>query len=78
MIAPATAPALNYSCLPLPSFTSLTDVGDFTTDSEAASMLSNWVALTPDSRPHFFSARFIGDALIFYWSPTTAQKGNYE
>ena len=73
----APAPAPNYSCLLPPSFTSLTDVEDFLTQFEAVSSLSNWVALTPDPRPHFFSARFTGDALIFYRSLTTAQKGDY-
>ena len=74
----ATAPAPNYSCLLPPSFTVLTDVEDFFTQFEAVSTLSNWVALTPDPRPHFFSARLTEDALIFYGSLTTAQKGDYD
>ena len=76
MTAPAPAP--NYSCLLPPSFTGLTDVEDFLTHFEAASTLSNWVALTPDLRPHFFSARLTGDALTFHRSLTTAQKGDYD
>ena len=76
MTAPAPAP--NYSCLLPPSFTGLTDVEDFLTQFEAVSTLSNWVALTPDPRPHFFSARLTGDALTFYRSLTTAQKRDYD
>ena len=76
MTAPAPAP--NYSCLLPPSFMGLTDVEDFLTQIEAVSTLSNWVALTPDPRPHFFSARLTGDALTFYRSLTTAQKGDYD
>ena len=76
MTAPASAP--NYSGLLPPSFTGLTDVEDFLTQFEAVSTLSNWVALTPDPRPHFFSARLTGDALTCYQSLTTAQKGDYD
>ena len=76
MTAPAPVP--NYSCLLPPSFTGVTDVEDFLTQFETVSTLSNWVALTPDLRPHFFSARLTGDALIFYRSLTTAQKGDYD
>ena len=76
MAAPAPAPS--YSCLLPPSFKGLTDVEDFPTQFEAVSTLSNWVALTPDPRPHFFSARLNGDALTFYRSLTTAQKGDYD
>ena len=75
MTAPAPAP--NYSCLLPPSFTGLTDVEEFLTQFEAVSTLSNWVALTPDPRPHF-SARLTGDALTFYRSLTTAQKADYD
>ena len=75
MTAPAPAP--NYSCLLPPSFTGLTGVEDFRIQFEAISTLSNWVALTPDPRPHFFSARLNGGALTFYWSLTTAQKNDY-
>ena len=70
----APAPDHNYSCLLPQSFTGLTDVEDFPIQFEAVSTLSNWVALTPDPRPHFFSARLTGDALTFYRSLTTAQK----
>ena len=76
MNAPASAP--NYSCLLPPSFTGLTDVENFLTQFEAVSTLSNWVALNPDPRPQFFSARLTGDALTFYRSLTTAQKGDYD
>ena len=76
MTAPAPAP--NYSCLLPPSFTGLTDVEDFLTQFEAVSTLSNWAALNPDPHPHFYSARLTGDALTFYRSPTTAQKGDYD
>ena len=76
MTAPAPAP--NYSCLLPPSFTGLTDVEDFLTQSEAICKLSNWVALTPDPRSHFFYARLTEDALTFYRSLTTAQKGDYD
>ena len=76
MTAPAPAPI--YSCLLPPSFTGLTDVEDFLTQFEAVSTLSNWVALTPDPRPHFFSARLSEDALTFYRSLTTARKGGYD
>ena len=72
MTAPAPAP--NHSCLLPPSFTGLTDVEDFLTQFEAVTMLSKWVALTPDPRPHFFSARLTGDALTFYRSLTTRKK----
>ena len=72
------APAPNYSRLLGPSFTGLTDVEDFLTQFEAVSTLSNWVALTPDPRPHFFCARLTGDALTFYRSLTTAQKDDYD
>ena len=72
------APVPNYSCLLPPSFKGLTDVEDFLTQFEAVSTFSNWVALTPDPRPHFFSARLTGDALSFYRSLTTAQKGDYD
>ena len=72
------APAPNFSCLLPPSFTGPTDVEDFLTQFEAVSTLSNWVALTPDARTHFFSARLTGDALTFYRSLTTAQKGDYD
>ena len=75
MTAPAPAP--NYSCLLPPSFTGLTDVEDFLTQFEAVSTLSKCVALTPDPRLHFLSARLTGDALTFYWSLATAQKGDY-
>ena len=71
------APAPNYSCLLPQSFTGLADVEDFLTQFEAVSTLSNWVALTPDPHPDFFSARLTGDALTFYRSLTTAQKGDY-
>ena len=74
---PAPAPAPNYSCLLPPSFTGLTDVEDILTQFEAASMLSNWIALTPDPRQHFFSVRRSGDALTFSRSLTTAQKRDY-
>ena len=73
----APAPTLNYSSLLPPSFTGLTDVEDFLTQFEAVSTLSNWVVLTPDPRPHFFSARLTGDALTFYRSLTTAQKSDH-
>ena len=76
MTAPALAP--NYSCLLPPFFTGLTDVEDFLTQFEAVSTFSNWAALNPDPRPHFFSARLTGDALIFYRSLITAQKGDYD
>ena len=76
MTAPAPAP--DYSCLLPPSFTGLTDVDDFLTQFEAVSTISKWVALTPDPRPHFFSARLTGDALTFYRPLTTAQKGDYD
>ena len=76
MTAPAPAPI--YSCLLPPSFTGLTDVEDFLTQFEAVSTLSNWVALNPDPGPHFFSARLTGDALTFYRTLTTAQKGDYD
>ena len=76
MTAPAPAP--KNSCLLQPSFTGLTDVEDFLTQFEAVCTLSNWVALTPDPRPHFFSARLTGDALTFHRSLTTAQKGDYD
>ena len=49
----------------------------FFTQFEAVSTLSNWVALTPDPRPHFFSACLTGDAPTFYRSLTTTQKGDY-
>ena len=74
----APAPAANYSCRFPPSFTGLTDVEDFHTQFEAVSTLANWVALTADSRAHFFSARLTGDAVTFYRSLTTAQKGDYD
>ena len=70
-------PAPSYSCLLPPSFTGLTDVEDFLIQFEAVSTVYNWVALTPDPRPHF-SARLTGDALTFYRSLTTAQKGDYD
>ena len=73
----ATAPDLNCSCLSPPSFTSLTIVEDFLREFEALSTLSNNVALTPDRRPHFVSARLTGDALTFYRSLATAQKSGY-
>ena len=63
MAAPALAPS--FSCLLLPSFTGLADVEDFLTQFGAVSTLSNWVALTPNPRPHFFSARLTGDDLTF-------------
>ena len=72
------APALNYSCLLLPSFTGLTDVEDFLKQFEVFSTLSNRIAVTSDPRPHFFSARLTGDALSFYRSLNTAQKGDYD
>ena len=72
------APAPNYSCLLPPSFTGLTDVEDFITQFEAVASLSNWSALNPDPRPHFFSARLTGDALTFYRSLTAAQQGNFD
>ena len=78
MTMTAPAPAPNYSCLLPLSFTGLTDVQDFLTQFEAVSTLSNWAALNPDPRPHFFSARLTGDALTFYRSLTTAQKGDYD
>ena len=74
----AHSPAPNYSCFLPPSFTGLTDVEDFLTQFEAVSTLSDWVALTPDPRPHSSSARLTGDALTFYRSLTTAQKGDYD
>ena len=74
----APTPALNYSCLLPPSFTGLTVVEDFLTQLEAVSTFSNRIALNPDSRPHFFSDRLTGDALTFYRSLTTAQKGDYD
>ena len=77
MKTPASAPAPNYSCL-LPScFTGLTDVEDFLTKFDAVSTLSNWVGLTSDPYSQFFSACLTGDALTFYRSLTTAQKGSY-
>ena len=76
MTAPAPAP--NYSCCLQPPFIGLTDVEDFLTQTEAIPTLSNWVALTPNPRPHFFSARLTGDALASNWSLTTAQKGDYD
>lgn len=73
-----TATTPNYSCLLPPSFTGLTDVDDFITQFESVASLSNWGALNPDPRPHFFSARLAGDALTFYRSLTTAQQGSFD
>ena len=78
MAMTAPAPAPYYSCLLQPSFTVLTDVEDFLTQFDAFSTLFNWAALNPDLRKHFFSVRLTGDALTFYWSLTTAQKGDYD
>ena len=77
MTAPTPAPS--YSCLLPPFFTGITDVEDFLTQIEVVSTLSNCLALTPDPRPHFFSARLTGDALTFHRSLlTTAQNGDYD
>ena len=76
MTAPALAP--NYSCLLPPSFTGLANVEDFLTQFEFVSKFFNWVALTPDPRPHFVSARLTGHALTFYRSLTTAHKSDYD
>ena len=73
-----TGPAIafNFSCLLAPSFTGLNDFEDFLTQNEAVSTIFNWVALTPDPRPHFFSGRLTGDAVTFYRSLATAQRGD--
>ena len=51
MFAPTLAP--NYSCLLPPSLTGLTDIGDFLTQFDTVSTLSNWVAVAPGNPPTF-------------------------
>ena len=70
--------APNYFYILPPSFTGLTNVEDFLTQFEVVSTLSHCVTLTPDPRPHCFSARLTAEALTFYRSLTTAQKRSYE
>ena len=78
MTAPAPALAPKYSCFLPAAFTGLTNVEDFLTYFEAVSTLSNWVALTPDPRPHLCCAHLIGNALTCYLFLSTAQKGSYD